>query len=502
VERSSIRLVSCFELLRTESAKMTVAPRSIVEGIDVVGYVGDRQFPVPVDLFLDPLFLQAAEKGLGDGIVPAVGFPAHARFKVIRAAESPPGVAAILRALIGMNQRAPRPASANGHQDGIQYQLAVNGRPGSPPDDQPREEIHDDGQIEPALPRADVRDVRHPGRIGACRGKSTLQEIRNEQRWLPDGPAANAVPMQRSEIGLAHQPLHAMLTAGLARFTEIEEDSRRSVDAMARDIRGTNEAQQPGVFLSTIGDGLLQPVVVAALGDLEDATHLLDAELISMRLNEFIGRANAPRDQVLRLRHRPSQTPDANASPLNPGNSIKKDKMLVTKGARENRHRPGIDPLFARPAVAHGARVIGVVLTGMLDDGTAGLMAIKRCGSVTVVQDPRDAAYSGMPVNALNNVDVDFCVAVAEMGPLLTTLVSQPHGKSKAVPSDIRTDAVIAERVLSDVSQVNGLGDQVLPYNCPECGGVLWEMDTPGEKRYRCHTGHSYTAPALVCESV
>jgi two-component system chemotaxis response regulator CheB len=100
--------------------------------------------------------------------------------------------------------------------------------------------------------------------------------------------------------------------------------------------------------------------------------------------------------------------------------------------------------------------VIGVVLTGMLDDGTAGLMAIKRCGGVTVVQDPRDAAYSGMPVNALNNVDVDFCVAVAEMGPLLTTLVSQPHGKSKAVSSDIRTEAVIAERVLSDVSQVNG----------------------------------------------
>jgi two-component system, chemotaxis family, protein-glutamate methylesterase/glutaminase len=176
---------------------------------------------------------------------------------------------------------------------------------------------------------------------------------------------------------------------------------------------------------------------------------------------------------------------------------VKKDKMLVTKGARENRHRPAIDPLFRSAAVAHGARVIGVVLTGMLDDGTAGLMAIKRCGGVTVVQDPRDAAYSGMPVNALNNVDVDFCVAVAEMGPLLTRLVSQLHRKSKGVPLDIRTEAVIAERVLSNVSQVNGLGDQV-PYNCPGCGGVLWEMDTPGEKRYRCHTGHSYTGPALL----
>jgi two-component system, chemotaxis family, protein-glutamate methylesterase/glutaminase len=176
---------------------------------------------------------------------------------------------------------------------------------------------------------------------------------------------------------------------------------------------------------------------------------------------------------------------------------VKNGKMLVTKGARENRHRPGIDPLFRSAAVAYGARVIGVVLTGMLDDGTAGLMAIKRCGGVAVVQDPRDAAYSGMPVNALNNVDVDFCVPVAEMGRLLTRLVSQPCGKSKAVPSDIRIEAVIAERVLSDVSQVNALGDQV-PYNCPGCGGVLWEIDTPGEKRYRCHTGHSYTGPALL----
>jgi two-component system chemotaxis response regulator CheB len=83
------------------------------------------------------------------------------------------------------------------------------------------------------------------------------------------------------------------------------------------------------------------------------------------------------------------------------------------------------------------------------------------------------------------------------MGPLLTRLVSERHGKSKAVPPDIRTEGVIAERVLSDVSQVNGLGNQV-PYNCPGCGGVLWEMDTPGEKRYRCHTGHSYTGPTLL----
>jgi two-component system chemotaxis response regulator CheB len=176
---------------------------------------------------------------------------------------------------------------------------------------------------------------------------------------------------------------------------------------------------------------------------------------------------------------------------------IKERKMLVTKGAAENRYRPGIDPLFRSAAVSHGSRVIAVVLTGMMDDGTAGLIAVKRCGGVTVVQDPRDAAYSGMPLSALDNADVDFCVSIAEMGPLLTTLVSKPRGKSKAVPDDVRTEAAIAERVLSDISQVNGLGDQV-PYNCPGCGGVLWNIDGAGEKRYRCHTGHSYSGLSLL----
>ena len=176
---------------------------------------------------------------------------------------------------------------------------------------------------------------------------------------------------------------------------------------------------------------------------------------------------------------------------------VKATKMLVTKGASENRHRPGIDPLFRSAAVAHGPRVIGIVLTGMLDDGTAGLAAIKRCGGVTVVQDPRDAAYSGMPLSALDNSHVDSCVSLADMGRLVTMLVSQRPGRRKAVPPEIRTEAAIAERVLSDVSQVNGLGDQV-PYNCPGCGGVLWEMDSEGDKRYRCHTGHSYTGPTLL----
>lgn len=176
---------------------------------------------------------------------------------------------------------------------------------------------------------------------------------------------------------------------------------------------------------------------------------------------------------------------------------VKTKTLLVTKGARENRYRPAIDPLFRSAAVTHGSRVIGVVLTGMLDDGTAGLIAIKRCGGVTVVQDPQDAAYSDMPKNALNNLKVDHCVPVAAMGALLGKLAREAPGKRKPIPQDIRTEAEIAERVLSDIAQVNTLGSQV-PYNCPNCGGVLWEMGHHDLQRFRCHTGHSFTETALL----
>lgn len=176
---------------------------------------------------------------------------------------------------------------------------------------------------------------------------------------------------------------------------------------------------------------------------------------------------------------------------------VKKKQLMVTKGARENRSRPGIDPLFRSAAVTHGSHVIGVVLTGLLDDGTAGLIAIKKCGGVTIVQDPKDALYPDMPQSALDNLKVDYCVPIAKMGKLLSRLTSEPSGKSRPVPQDVRTEAVIAERVLSDVAQVNGLGTQV-PYNCPNCGGVLWEMNNPDIRRFRCHTGHSFTASSLL----
>ncbi|HEY3644355.1 MAG TPA: chemotaxis protein CheB, partial [Gammaproteobacteria bacterium] len=158
---------------------------------------------------------------------------------------------------------------------------------------------------------------------------------------------------------------------------------------------------------------------------------------------------------------------------------VKDGTLSLTRGARENRFRPAVDPLFRSAAVAHGPRVIGVVLTGMLDDGTAGLMAIKRCGGVTVVQDPKDAAYPGMPENALNNVDVDYCVPLAGMGRLLEGLVRAAPRKARSIPRDVRAEAEIAERVVGGIGSVEALGERT-PYSCPACGGGLWQVDQPG----------------------
>lgn len=174
-------------------------------------------------------------------------------------------------------------------------------------------------------------------------------------------------------------------------------------------------------------------------------------------------------------------------------------KILVTKGAQENRYRPAIDPLFRSAAVGFGTGVIGILLTGYLDDGTAGMKAIKRCGGICIVQDPEEAEYPAMPKNALNNVKVDYCRPISEMGALLYQLIPRKLRKSVPVPGDVSIEAKIAERVLSDLESVNQVGDQV-PFNCPGCGGVLWKVEKDSDSRYRCHTGHAYTAASLLAE--
>jgi two-component system, chemotaxis family, protein-glutamate methylesterase/glutaminase len=217
-----------------------------------------------------------------------------------------------------------------------------------------------------------------------------------------------------------------------------------------------------------------------------------DALLNSLRRNGRLACAEATSGAEIKKGHIYVAPPDHHMM-------ITAGKILITKGARENRSRPGIDPLFRSAAVAYRSKVIGVILTGYLDDGTAGMIAIKRCGGTCIVQDPGDAAYPDMPQNVLNHVKVDHVVPLAEMGALLASLLQRPARKDQPVPKDVAVEAKIAERVLSDLPSVEAVGEQV-PFNCPGCGGVLWEVAKGEPLRYRCHTGHAFSSSVLLAE--
>jgi two-component system chemotaxis response regulator CheB len=179
---------------------------------------------------------------------------------------------------------------------------------------------------------------------------------------------------------------------------------------------------------------------------------------------------------------------------------VKRGHVHVTRGPKENRVRPAIDPLFRSAAVAYGPRVIGIVLTGYQDDGAAGLAAIKRCGGLAIVQDPDDALYPDMPRSALRATTVDYQLPLAAMGQQLLTLTHQPLAETAFVPpEELVLEAGIAEKVMCDVQTEEALGELV-PFVCPECQGPLWQIEHGRLPRYRCHIGHAFTAHALLTE--
>ena len=176
---------------------------------------------------------------------------------------------------------------------------------------------------------------------------------------------------------------------------------------------------------------------------------------------------------------------------------VKQGCLRVTRGLRENRVRPAIDPLFRSAAVAYGARVVGVVLTGLQNDGTSGLLAIKRCGGIAMVQDPTDALYPDMPRSALEHVEVDYCVPVLKMGALLYRLSQEPPRETPPIPEELHIEVNIAESPIDNGNCAEKLGESV-PVMCPECGGPLWELRDEKLRRYRCRIGHAFTAESLL----
>jgi two-component system, chemotaxis family, protein-glutamate methylesterase/glutaminase len=179
---------------------------------------------------------------------------------------------------------------------------------------------------------------------------------------------------------------------------------------------------------------------------------------------------------------------------------IEPGRIRGTKGPKENRFRPAIDPLFRSAAQVYGPGAIGVVLTGNLDDGTVGLWTIKRLGGTTIVQDPADALCPSMPANALSRVNVDYQVPLADIASLLVTLTAQSGETGEfAVPDEIRMEIDIAnERHPLDAGLEQSANPS--PYACPECHGVLLQVKGEGPVRFRCHTGHAYSVGSLIAE--
>jgi len=174
-------------------------------------------------------------------------------------------------------------------------------------------------------------------------------------------------------------------------------------------------------------------------------------------------------------------------------------RARLSHGPKENRFRPAVDSLFRSAAHAFGPRVVGVVLTGALDDGTAGLWAIKRHGGVAIVQDPKSAQVPSMPLSALRFVEVDYCLPAAEIGPRLIRVAAEPlsmPSKPEVREMDVESQLLLGEEV--------GGGNWKLGtpshYACPECHGTLQEIEEAELVRYRCHVGHAYSIDTLMSE--
>ncbi|MFI9011047.1 chemotaxis protein CheB [Actinosynnema sp. NPDC053489] len=179
---------------------------------------------------------------------------------------------------------------------------------------------------------------------------------------------------------------------------------------------------------------------------------------------------------------------------------VVEDRCLLTHGPTENGHRPAVDALFRSAAVAAGPRVTGVVLSGVLDDGVAGVVAIRRRGGAVVVQDPDDALYRAMPENALRHVSAARVLPASRLGPELAALAREAVPVPDA-PPPVPTELTRENDIVRDWRASMDVGGQSIgnptEFSCPDCRGVLNEVE-PGSLRYRCQVGHAWSAEALA----
>lgn len=183
---------------------------------------------------------------------------------------------------------------------------------------------------------------------------------------------------------------------------------------------------------------------------------------------------------------------------------LENSHVRATRGPKENRFRPAVDPLFRSAAYNYGPRVVGVIASGALDDGTSGLWTVKHRGGVAIVQDPSDAEINSMPDNAMREVAVDYVLPASQMAEVLVQITSQDipelgEGMMHNEIEDKRTEIEIkiaAEANALKLGIINW-GD-LTPFTCPECSGVLTRIKDGDRPRFRCHTGHAFSADSLL----
>ena len=180
---------------------------------------------------------------------------------------------------------------------------------------------------------------------------------------------------------------------------------------------------------------------------------------------------------------------------------VEEGKVVVKKGPKENRFRPSIDALFRSAAYIYGSRVIGIILSGALDDGTSGLWSIKRLGGIAIIQKPSEAFFPEMPLNVMEYVKVDYELSVSDMGKLLEKLTTESVGSTPHIPAEekklLKMEVTISTR--DDAFELGIINEgQLTSFTCPECKGALVKLKEGKLMRFRCHTGHAFTASALL----
>ncbi|MBX9243878.1 chemotaxis protein CheB [Actinotalea ferrariae] len=175
--------------------------------------------------------------------------------------------------------------------------------------------------------------------------------------------------------------------------------------------------------------------------------------------------------------------------------------VTLSRGPRENGHRPAVDVLFRSAARALGPRVVAVVLSGTLDDGTAGMVAVHARGGITLVQDPDEATFEGMPVSAIEGDSPAAVLPVRDIAARLVELVGEtvPDEPASQASDLMHQEVGMAELEAIVTSSADPPG-KASGYACPDCTGVLWELTEGGLTRYRCRVGHAWSPQSLAAQ--